>query len=120
MDRASASEAGNMGSTPVGRKFENRALAWFYKFKTEAHQLLGVRREAKAAAMFLFERAWAAKGKNREARPVRNFRQGIYCRGLPSGANFFFLKRALSLLSICLNTSALPRRFAQYTSQMSA
>ena len=23
MDRASASEAGNMGSTPVGRKFEN-------------------------------------------------------------------------------------------------
>ena len=94
MDRASASEAGNMGSTPVGRKFENHALAWFYKFKTEAHQLLGVRREGKAAAMFLFERAWAAKGKNREARPVRNFRQEIYCRGLPPGANLKTTQKA--------------------------
>ena len=55
-----------------------------------AGQLLGPCREEKAGAMFLFEvQFFAPKGKNREARPGRNFRQEIYCRGLPPGANIF-------------------------------
>ena len=41
------------------------------------HQLLGARQDLKGAAMFLFERAVAAKGKNREPglqeNSVRNF-----------------------------------------------
>lgn len=74
MDRASASEAGNMGSTPVGRRFIKPRIAVVFKCKTEAGKLLCLRREEKAGALFLFERAYAAKGKNREARPERNFR----------------------------------------------
>lgn len=46
-----------------------------------ASKLLYLRREAKDGAMFLFERAQAAKGKNREARPGGFFRQEKYRRG---------------------------------------
>ena len=39
----------------------------------------------------------------------------------PHGVNrTFFLKHVVSLLLICLSTSALPRGLAQYTSQMHA
>ena len=48
-----------------------------------AGKLLCLRRDEKAAAMFLFERAQAAKGKNREARPGGIFRQGNDRRGIP-------------------------------------
>ena len=67
MDRASASEAGNMGSTPVGRKFKNSAQAEFFKFMHEVSKLLCLRRETKAGAMFLFEVRKRRKAKT--ARP---------------------------------------------------
>jgi len=37
-----------------------------------------LRRDLKPTAMFLFERASAAKGKNREGGSGQNFRQEIY------------------------------------------
>ena len=47
------------------------------KIWSTVHQLLGARQDLKGAAMFLFERAVAAKGKNREPglqeNSVRNF-----------------------------------------------
>lgn len=55
-------------------------------------KLLCLRREAKAGAMFLFEQAQDAKGKNREARPGRKFRQEFYRRGLPAGRTFLKYK----------------------------
>lgn len=79
MDRASASEAGNVGSTPAGRKFKTPPCVGFL-FETGAGKLLCPRREEKAGAMFLFERG-SAKGKNREARPGEFLRQQKYRRG---------------------------------------
>ena len=56
MDRASASEAGNVGSTPAERKYKNLTLCEVFIFMLGASKLLCLRREAKAGAMFLFER----------------------------------------------------------------
>ena len=80
MDRASASEAGNVGSTPAERKYiKSPALQRGFYILLGAHQLLGVRRESKAGAMFLFARIKRVKpfaqGKNREARPGGFLRQ---------------------------------------------
>ncbi len=78
MDRASASEAGNVGSTPAERKFNSPALCGAIKFMLGAGQLLGPRRESKAGALCEFEfaqcaderRAWrggAASGEGQRA-----------------------------------------------------
>ena len=53
------------------------------------------------------------------ARPAGNFRQEFYRKANSAAPIFFFVKRLISLLLTCSNTSALPRRFAQYTSQVS-
>lgn len=60
MDRASASEAGNVGSTPAGRIYK---VSYFAR---RADKLLCLRREAKVTVMFLFE---ATGRKAKTARP---------------------------------------------------
>ncbi len=55
MDRASASEAGNVGSTPAERKFKTPAWCGVFNFMRE-HTPCGVCvREAKAGALCEFE-----------------------------------------------------------------
>ena len=80
MDRASASEAGNMGSTPVGRKLKNSAQAEFFKFMHEVSKLLCLRRETKAGAMFLFE-----VRKRRKAKTARSGPKAFSVRKMTAG-----------------------------------
>ena len=69
-----------MGSNPVRGIF----CKCICKKATKASQLLGLRRDLKDGAMFLFEpcAAWrrTVKGKNREYRPVGICRQANYRR----------------------------------------
>ena len=84
-----------MGSTPVGRKFFLPKTCFF----VVAHLLEYLGATAPLRTVY-FANSRLEKARfilkilrlNRENRPERNFRQKIYCRELPSGVNFFFLK----------------------------
>ena len=80
MDRASASEAGNVGSTPAGR------MDFLRPERANCFARVGRRRPERC---FCLSGICAAKGKNREARPEGKSRQGFYRRGLPPGAWIF-------------------------------
>lgn len=86
MDRASASEAGNVGSTPAGRKFKKPRYYGAFLLRPGAGKLLCLRREAKTGAMFLFE------GKARKAKTARSGPKDFYVSkntvgDLPPGVN---------------------------------
>ena len=75
MDRASASEAGNVGSTPAERKLKSPALCGVFYLSRE-HTPCGVCvRESKGAALYEFCRR---QRRVPRARPAGKFRQEFY------------------------------------------
>ena len=105
MDRASASEAGNMGSTPVGRMIKNPAFAGFFNHSRSKQTAL-LASEVEGRSVVFVWAALAAKGKNREARPEGIFRQENDRRGLPPSANIF----VVFFISALFSLARIPRR----------
>ena len=77
MDRASASEAGNVGSTPAGRKLKNLAFARLFIEAGSRQTALPVSGGEGRSDVFVWGQAvlFSPKGKNREARPEGFLRQ---------------------------------------------
>ena len=75
-ERAQAAKGKNREGGP-GRNFRQEIYVGQVYFGERINCFMRVR-DLKPAALFLFERAQAAKGKNREGGPGRNFRQEIY------------------------------------------